>query len=971
MRFGVLGPLEVLGPDGPVALGGPHQRAVLAALLAHRGRVVAADVLVDALWGDAPPRTADHTLRTHVSRLRRVLGGALATRDGGYLLDVPPDALDAARFDDLLAAAATAAGGGAVEALSRALALWRGPAYAGQADLPPVRGEARRLEEARTSAREALVAALLAAGAPAEAVAAAEALVADEPYREGAWALLVRALTAAGRPAEGLDAYHRAAAALDELGLEPSPVLREAQAVALRAGDPAAVPPAGQAAVAPAARPAPVGPPHPPAAVRAVPVPASSLVGREADVAAVDALLDRAPLVTLLGPGGVGKTRLALAVARRREARHAAGCRVVELAPLRDPAAVPAAVAAALDVAVDAGPPEAALARAGELDALVLLDNCEHVIDAVAAAVEAMVGGGTRLRLLATTRERLGVPGEHVHPVEPLAAGGPDSPAHRLFAERAAAAGAPDPPSPADPDVARVVRRLDGLPLAIEMAAARTATLGLGELADRLEERLDTLQDPRRRGDPRHRTLGAVIAWSEALLGDAEREALTGWTVFAGAVPLDDATAVLGTREDVVEQLAGRSLLALDTGRPRLRYRMLHTVRSAVRGRERPESAELRRRHAEHFAEVAAAADAAQRGPAEGAATERLESVTAELRDAHAWARAHDPALAVRLSRALHLFAVNGLHDEVLGWIARLAPAVDGDDAGTAVVDAAVAARLVLAGELATGAERARRAVALAGDDVTRIRGLETLADIAGYEGRLADGAGHARRLAEAAERSGDPVYRAVGTVSVALATGYAGEPDVALVGLEASAAELHAVPGGLSPTAEGWLHYCRGELILDRDPPAAIAALSRAVELADSVGNRYVGGVARVSLTSLEARAGEPAPALRSFDAVIRHWLLRGDNTHLLTTLRNLVGLLARVGSDVAAAELWAAVDSPRLAPTYGDEGRRLDAARETLVARLGPGGFAAAAAVGAARDVPAAATAALAAIAGALASG
>ena len=567
------------------------------------------------------------------------------------------------------------------------------------------------------------------------------------------------------------------------------------------------------------------------------------------------------------------------------------------------------------------------------------------------------------------------MPGEHVHAVEPLPAGGPGTAAHRLFVERAAAVGAlhRQPAGEANGAVERVVRRLDGLPLAIEMAAARTATLGLPDLADRLEARLDTLQDPRRHGDPRHRTLGAVIAWSEALLDDEERAALTRWPVFAAAVPLEDAVAVLGTREEVVEQLAGRSLLAVDTGRPRTRYRMLQTVRAAVRGREQAGAGELRRRHAEHYTAVAVAAAATQRGPEEAVAAERLEAVMAELRDAHAWARANDPALAVRLSSALHLFAVNGLHDEVLGWIARLAPAVAGDDAASAVVDAAVAARLAVAGELATSAERARRAVALAGDAVTRMRGWETLADVAGYEGRLDEGTVHARALLAEAERLGDPVYRALGSVSVCLALGYGGDREAALAELARLDAAIRADAagaGGLAPTAESWLSYCRGELILDRDPPAAIAALRTAIGLADSVGNRYVGGVARVSLTSLEARAGEPADALRAFDDVVRRWLLRGDHTHLVTTLRNLVGLFVRVGDDVAAAELWGAVgEGGRLAPTYGEERDRLELARSELVARLGPEAFGTAAAAGAARDVPAAAAAALAAVGDALA--
>lgn len=940
----MLGPLEVHDGDAPVPVGGPRPRAVLAVLLASRGRVVSTDVLVDVLWGEAPPRTADHTLRTYVSRLRRVLGDRLVTRDGGYLLDVPPESVDACRFEHLAAA------GGGVPALTAALDLWRGPAYAGQADLGPVRGEARRLEEARASAREALVAALVAAGAAAEATAAGEALVADEPYREGAWALLVRALVAAGRPAEALTAYRRAAAALDELGLEPSPVLRAAQAEALRAGVPAADP----ARTTPAPAPAPSAPP--------VPVPPTSLVGRDADLERIAALLATAPLVTLVGPGGVGKTRLALAAALERAARHVGGCRVIELAPIRDPAAVPAAVAAALELTAEAGTAETALRRAGTRDLLIVLDNCEHVIDAVAGVVETMLGRGPAVRLLATSRERLGVGGEHVHVVNPLPVHGPRAAAHLLFVERARAAGgarAWPGPAPSAELVERIVNRLDGLPLAIEMAAARTATLGLAEVADLLDAELDTLQDPRRRVDPRHRTLGAVIRWSEALLDDAERQACAAWPVFAGAVPLDDAVAVVGTRPEVVESLTGRSLLALDATRRTARYRMLQTVRATVTGPGESRWAALERRHAGHYADVATAADAGLRGPGEAAAAERLESVMAELRAAHAWARRNDRELAVRLTASLHLFAMSGQHDEVLGWAAKLVPLLAGRP--SAAVEAAVAARLVLAGEVAAGRDRAQRAMAASPDPGTSLAALDVLVDAAVYEGRLAEAVDLSQRLRAGAESSRDPHYYVMGASGEGLAFCYAGRVDAGLARLDELADRARQTFGELAPSDEGWLAYTAGELVLDRDAAAAADELGRAIRLGDAAGNRFLAGVARVSLTSLHARAGDPGTALRSFAEVLRHWLLRGNRTHLLTTLRNLVDLLRRVGADAAAAELWGAVSRADLAPTFGAERDRLDRARDVLAERLGEDEFRVLAATGRRRDVEAAATAAL----------
>jgi hypothetical protein len=271
------------------------------------------------------------------------------------VLELEAHRVDGARFEALVADAAVSAPTDAVRLLEEALVLWRGRAFGRAADLGAVRGEAVRLDEARSAAREQLAAALDAAGRTSEAVAVLEELVADQPYRETAWAQLVRALTAAGRPADGVAAVARASASLDELGLRPSADLRAAQQEALRGGS------ARTTA-------------HP-----SLPVPASTLVGREADVVAVDALVGTAPLTTLLGPGGVGKTRVALEVARRRAGRHRAGVRLVELTTLSDGAAVAAATVAALELSGE-GATSTVLRRAGTLDLLVVLDNCEHVI---------------------------------------------------------------------------------------------------------------------------------------------------------------------------------------------------------------------------------------------------------------------------------------------------------------------------------------------------------------------------------------------------------------------------------------------------------------------------------------------------------------------------------------------------------------------------------------------------------------
>lgn len=929
----ILGPVAV---EAAAPFGSRSQRLVLAALAARSGETVSSDVLVDALWGAAPPRTAQHSLRTYVSRLRAVLGDAVTIRPGGYALVLPAGDLDAGRFEALIRQAATAPPGEAVTLLDEALALWRGPAFGDLADHEVVRGAARRLDELRLAAREARARALLRAGEAAGAVAASEELVAEQPLREEAWAVLVEALSAGGRVPEALRAYQRAAAALADAGLEPSDRLRQAEKAAL----------AGS------------GPPVP--EPRRLPVAASSLIGREGDVEALEARLDSARLVTLCGPGGVGKTRLALAVAERRAGRHQWGARLAPLAAIDDPAAVAGAVADALGLSAAGGTPQAALAGGGALDLLVILDNCEHVIEAAARVAEALVTGGDRVRVLATSRERLGVAGEHAFPVAPLAMTGDDSPARRLFLERARAARSDLQVGPEDLKVVdRIVSRLDGLPLAIEMAAARAATLPLADLAGRLDH-LDELSSPRRVGEERHRTLGAVVEWSEALLDPDDRALLADLSVFAG--PMDEAgvaaVAAHPAPLDGLCRLADRSLLVPDTSGPSARFGMLQTVRDhAARQLAASGRAEvLSRRHAEHVAGLAADADRALRTAGEAEAARRLEELIDDLRAAHRWARASEPPLAVRLSAALHLFAQSRLLDEPLAWAAALAGDGDLDGPGAGTVVASAAQQAVNAGDQRRALALAERGVAVAATPAERLFPLEILSDVHLYSGRLEESEAASRRILADAVEAGDPHGRTQAWINLAAAAAYGGRTEEA----ERFLAEARLDPPE-SPSDQGWLAYAEGEVVLDRDPARALAVLDRAVALADSVGNRYLGGVARVSACSLRARVGDPAEALPAFAAVVDHWRRLGAQTHQLTTLRNLVVLLTRVGAAAQAAELLGTVQHDSVAPTFGEEAARLGAARRWATETLGREEAGRRLAAGAARTLDEAALAAL----------
>ncbi|MBW8485520.1 BTAD domain-containing putative transcriptional regulator [Actinomadura parmotrematis] len=646
MRVGILGPVEVWGGDGAISVGGPRVRALLALLALDAGRLVTNERLIDGLYGEEPPAGAANALQSQVSRLRRGLGDAslVEGQAAGYRLVLDRDAVDAHRFERLAQEGRRALDAGqarrAGELFEEALGLWRGAALA---DVPFAEGQARRLEELRVAVVEDWAEASL--DRPGEVVARLQGLVAEHPLRERARGLLMRALCAAGRQAEALEVFEDARRVLaDELGADPSAELAEVHLAILR-GD--------------------VGAPKA-AAENRLPAPLTSFVGREDELRRLGAMLGESRLVTLLGPGGTGKTRLAVEAA----AREAGEVRMAELAAVRDAADVARAVADAVglrDTSVRHGPGDAGpgveerLVTALEGRALLLVvDNCEHVIEAVARLVRRLLTGCPRLRILATSREALGITGEALRPLPPLAlppegAVEPGellaSPAVRLFADRAAAV---RPGFAVDAAVAADVRRicaaLDGLPLAIELAAARLRSLPVGQVAARLDDRFRLLSRGDRTALPRHRTLRAVVEWSWDLLDEDERALARRLTVFAGGFTLEAAERVCGA-DDLVLELADKSLLHTDG----VRFRMLETIRAfcAERLEESGELAALERRHAEHFLEVAADADPRLRAGDQLDALALLAADHADLHTALRRAIGFDAALALRLVAVL------------------------------------------------------------------------------------------------------------------------------------------------------------------------------------------------------------------------------------------------------------------------------------------------------------------------------
>ena len=599
MQVAILGPLEVRAAGGaPVTVAGSRLSDLITRLTLAGGKPVSTDALAAAVWGDDPPTDVANALQTLVSRARRALGGAASVEQSaaGYRLAVRPDDVDALRFEKLIAEGA----------VGEALALWRGPALADAGDFAAP--YALRLEKLKLDATVTLLGRELDAGRAAAHIAELDALTAEHPLDEKLAALRMRALAATGRQADALAAYESLRARLaDELGISPGPGLRAAHLEVLRGEVPAPAP-------APADR-----------ARTNLRAQLTTFVGREDEVARMGKALTAYRLVTLTGPGGAGKTRLAAEVAAglRDSSPDTApdGIWMAELASVTDPGDVPRAVLGSVGLRESRLMPDRGQrvstrdARTRLLDgladtsALLILDNCEHLIDACAHLADALLGRCPRLRIITTSREPLGITGESLFVVPPLAA----DPAVRLFSDRAAAV---SPEFTLDdetlPLIADIVRRLDGLPLAIELAAARLRTMPLAQASRRLTDRFRLLTGGSRTALPRHRTLRAVVEWSWDLLTPAERLLAERFSVFpAGATP-EAAAEVCGEGgelasvevDELLSSLVDKSLLQPLAGG--MRVRMLETIREygAEKLAGRGETVELRRRHAVYYSRL-------------------------------------------------------------------------------------------------------------------------------------------------------------------------------------------------------------------------------------------------------------------------------------------------------------------------------------------------------------------------------
>jgi predicted ATPase/DNA-binding SARP family transcriptional activator len=872
-EFRMLGPLEVVAGGAPVAVGGVKARALLAFLLLHRGRVVSRERLVDALWGERPPRAVAAELRVYVAKLRKGLRpDLLVTDEDGYALLVDGDQVDADRFErGAREGGERLAGGDAASAagvLAEALALWRGPVLADLADEPWVAAEAGRLEELRLVALEERLEADLALGRHAWVVAELERLVAEQPYRERLRAQLMLALYRCGRQSEALELYRQTARVFaEELGIEPGPELRARERAILNHD--------------PALRLRQLAPGN-------LPVPPTSLIGRRRELDELVALLARPEtrLLTLTGPGGSGKTRLALELAAQLETELGGPAYFVDLAPLAEPGLVLSAIARTLGVEhVGAAPLRETLTSVLRNRRLLLvLDNFEHLLEAC-SEIAGLLADVPALTILATSRSPLRLRAEVRYEIGPL----PLVDAVSLFVARARAVEIGFEASPA---VEALCRRLDGLPLALELAAARVNVVSPAALLDRLSRRLP-LPDASLRDLPeRQRTLRATVDWSYELLTPGEQRLFARLAVFAGGCTIEAAEQVCDGEPEAMASLVDANLLRFD----RDRFIMLETIRTVAEERfgELPEANRLRQEHARYFADRAARLGVehlAIQGVERGRWWDRAATEFGDLRRAFDWAvQQGDRDLALRL----------------IG---------DGP--------------LAFAGTVPDGRRLIHTALGMAGTSSIQAEG-----DALWQAGRLALDAGDPDSgrafLKEALRR-----YRTLGDARMEGHTlGRLGQAEASGGAVEEARAYLRkAATLSRKVSARDSLAFALhslGEIERDFGRHAeATELLEEAIRLREEAGDDRQAGKARHGLADLRLEQGDAEAAETLYRSVLKHFRSEGDRVSIAYSLGGLAATAASRGELERAGRLWGVVE--RLEEERGARLRSFERSRYT----------------------------------------
>ncbi|MGI5242084.1 BTAD domain-containing putative transcriptional regulator [Dactylosporangium sp. CA-139066] len=895
MEFQILGSVTVIDDAGTtVPLGPPRQHALLAALLLHPGDPLPVDRLIGLLWGEHAPASAATIVHGSVAGLRRALeqdSGAnqprvLVTGAGGYTLQAGPEQVDAMRFERLVAEGRSHLRDDPRRAsplLAQALSLWRGPALAG-VDAPFVPNAAHRLEELRLDALAARADADLALGAHADLVGELAALVRQYPLRERLWAQLMVALYRCGRQADALAAYQAVRRLLGEqLGVMPGPELDDLHRAVLQ-HHPSLDPPGAARA-------------RPP-----LPRPLGVFVAREREREQLAAALDGHRLVTLVGAAGVGKSRLAIEVARSMTQRYPAGIWFVDLAPLTAPELVAQAVADALGVRAEPGVLllDTVTAALGRRKALLILDNCEHLLPASSSFATAVVAAGADLRVLATSRESLGIPGEAIVPLSPLPVPGRDttweraaaSPAVWLFGARAATARPGFRVTEANVGLIRdICHRLDGMPLAIELAASRVATLPLRQIADRLDHQFRLLDARHEDATDRHRGLDTALRWSYDLLSEPEQLLFERLSVFAGGFTLGTAEMIVDDvhlpRRSIaalLSRLVSRSLVQLEQiASERSRYRMLEPLREYAQARrDKGEVATTAERHARHYLAWIEQTEPYLYQAGSMPWLEQIREENENLRAALQWAFGPDgdAQLGARMAALLwHPWDLAGARTEGLHWIDAGLGVVSGSEPGRRMrlLAAATLLRLGL-GEIDTAHALAAEQLRLArshadrqweGDALTR------LGMIAWTRGDLPAATAHLEHAVDALRAARDRWREAIALAHLARVRRDAPQLPAAQSAAEAALAVARRVG---EDTALGFSLDILGSIMQQRGRP------DRAGDLAEEALARY---------RAIGYREGE-ASALQAAGRLL---LDRGDRDAARHTFCNALELCMRFG--------------------------------------------------------------------------
>lgn len=858
LRYGVLGRITVTRDGAEVQIGGPVPTRLIAALLAAGGHMVPARRLVHDIWGEHAPATAAGTLQGYVARLRRTLepgrqarspSTVLVTEGPGYALRTAPESVDSQTFTRLATEVSSALSEGepakAVRLGEEALALWRGPAYADCADAPFAVAEAARLEQLRDAVRTDRVAALLALGHDEHAIAEIEPLTVEQPLHERGWELYALALYRSGRQGDALAAIRTVKAHLSsQLGVDPGPGLRRLEAALL------AQSPELQRDQSPTTPP------------RALPRPLTSFVGRRRELAQVRELLAAHRLVTLAGPGGVGKTRLALAAADGY-----AGERVfVDLSGVAEGELVASAIATAAGMA-SPGSVEALAGALSTRGVLLVLDNCEHLVEPVAWVVAALLAGTESVRVLATSREELGIAGEVSYHVPPL---DPTTDAVELFRERATSVVPGWSPGPGElATIARISADLDGLPLAIELAAAQCRMLSVQQVSALLDDRFALLRSSSRTAQDRHRSLEAAVESSYEGLDEEQRRTFCALGVFEGGFDLAAARSVTGEEYVLrtLTALVGKSLVTVVRDSDPRRYRILETLRQYVAARLPQQQRHAREvAHLEWFHALTEATDVGLRGKGAG---DWLRTLDSELPNARA-------AMSFALSES--------------------APP------GAAVLGLRIASNLLVywyrRGNAAEGVRWLQRALDAAPDADPQVaaRGLLALSMLQYLDGSIQRDLGdQLRRVVCLAKDSGDgPV--------LALATAYSAYHAAFQADLTAarrlSARGISLARECQQPWVLADALMVHGQVLrLANDSGGATAALEEAVTVARACGHEWAAGSALWIAAKVALDADDPSTAIERLRLAIRLNEPEGDVTSTLVGLHTLARALAVAG--------------------------------------------------------------------------